>query len=124
MTTIRIAIHGAAGRMGRRLIALAAADPQLTVAAALESPDNALLGDDAGIVAGGGALGVPLAAELLVPVDVVIDFSVPQAAEAILETCRQKKLPLVRGHDRLRAEANRADPRGRRRRSRCSGRRA
>ena len=36
-----------------------------------------------------------MAAELLVPVDVVIDFSVPKAAEAIIETCRQKKLPLV-----------------------------
>ena len=95
MSPIRIAIHGAAGRMGRRLVALGAADPQLTVAAALESPGNPLLGDDAGIVAGAGALGVPLAAELLVPVDVVIDFSVPKAAEAILETCRQNKLPLV-----------------------------
>ncbi len=95
MSTIRLAIHGAAGRMGRRLVALGAADPQLSVAAALESPDNPLLGDDAGLVAGAGALGVPLAAELLVPVDVVVDFSVPQAAERILEICRQSKLPLV-----------------------------
>ena len=95
MTKIRIAIHGAAGRMGRRLVALGAADPQLTLAAALESPGHALLGDDAGSLAGAGALGVPLAAELLVPVDVVIDFSVPQAAEAILDTCRRNKLPLV-----------------------------
>ena len=95
MSSIRIAIHGAAGRMGRRLVALGAADPQLTVAAALESPDNAHLGDDAGIIAGAGALGVPLATELLVPVDVVVDFSVPKAAEAIIETCRQCKLPLV-----------------------------
>ena len=95
MTKIRIAIHGAAGRMGRRLVALGAADPQLTVAAALETPENAFIGHDAGLVAGAGALGVPMAAELLVPVDVVIDFSVPKAAEAIIETCRQKKLPLV-----------------------------
>jgi 4-hydroxy-tetrahydrodipicolinate reductase len=95
MPRLRIAIHGAAGRMGRRLIALGAADPQLTVAAALDSPGNALLGDDAGILAGAGALGVPLAAELLVPVDVVIDFSVPKAAEAIIEICCEKKLPLV-----------------------------
>ena len=95
MTKLRIAIHGAAGRMGRRLVALAAADPQLCVAAALESPQNPFIGHDAGLVAGAGALGVPMAAELLVPVDVVIDFSVPNAAEAIVETCRQKKLPLV-----------------------------
>jgi 4-hydroxy-tetrahydrodipicolinate reductase len=93
--TIRIAIHGAAGRMGRRLIVLGAADPQLIVAAALESAGNSLLGSDAGIIAGSGALGVPLAAELLVPVDVVVDFSVPQAAQTILETCRQNRLPLV-----------------------------
>jgi 4-hydroxy-tetrahydrodipicolinate reductase len=92
---LRLAIHGAAGRMGRRLVALAAADPQLTVAAALESPESALLGDDAGTLAGVKALGVPLAAELLVPVDVVIDFSVPKAAARIMHTCRQKKLPLV-----------------------------
>ena len=108
MTAIRIAIHGAAGRMGRRLVALGAADPQLTVAAALESPDNALLGDDAGIVAGAGALGVPLAAELLVPVDVVIDFSVPKAAEAILETCRQNRLPLVLATTGFEPRADRA----------------
>src|SRR5271157_2484016 len=94
---LRIAIHGAAGQMGRRLVALGAADPQLTVAAALESSGNPRLGDDAGIVAGAGALGVPLADELLVPVDVVIDFSVPKAAKAILETCRQNWLPLVLG---------------------------
>jgi 4-hydroxy-tetrahydrodipicolinate reductase len=95
MTPIRIAIHGAAGRMGRRLVALAAADPQLTVAAALESPHCPHLGDDAGIMAGGGALGANLTAELCLPVDVVLDFSVPEAAEAILATCRQRRLPLV-----------------------------
>lgn len=95
MTKIRIAINGAAGRMGRRLIALGAADPQLTIVAALESPANADVGRDAGLVAGSSALGVTMAAELLVPVDVVIDFSVPKAAEAIIETCRKKKLPLV-----------------------------
>ena len=114
MTAIRIAIHGAAGRMGRRLIALAAADPQLTVAAALESPGNALLGNDAGTVAGCGALGVPLAAELLAAVDVVVDFSVPSAAETIVETCRQRGLPLVLATtgfvpeqiERIRAAAN------------------
>ena len=95
MTKIRIAIHGAAGRMGRRLIALGAADPQLTIAAALESPENAFIGHDAGLVAGAGTLGVTIASELLAPVDVVIDFSVPKAAESIIETCRAKKLPLV-----------------------------
>ena len=37
MRRIRIVINGAAGRMGRRLVALAADDEQLELAAALES---------------------------------------------------------------------------------------
>jgi 4-hydroxy-tetrahydrodipicolinate reductase len=81
--------------MGRRLVALGAAEEQLTIAAALESPGHPLLGQDAGTLAGIAPLGVPLAAELAAPVDVVIDFSIPAAAEAILETCRRKALPLV-----------------------------
>ena len=52
MSQIRIAIHGAAGRMGRRLVALAAADPQLALVAALESPGYPQLGEDAGSIAG------------------------------------------------------------------------
>lgn len=95
MTPIRIAIHGAGGRMGRRLVALGAADPQLAVVAAVDSPSHPQLGQDAGALAGVAPLGVPLSAELSVPVDVVIDFSVPQASGVIVETCRQKKTPIV-----------------------------
>ena len=92
---IRIAIHGATGRMGQRLIALAAIDRELSLVAALESPQHPRLGEDVGTLAGSGNLGVPLTATLNVPVDVVVDFSVPAAAESIIETCRQKKIPLV-----------------------------
>jgi 4-hydroxy-tetrahydrodipicolinate reductase len=92
---LRIAIHGAAGRMGQRLIALASADPELSVVAAVDSPQNPRLGEDAGVIAGVKAIGVPLSADLNMPVDVVIDFSVPAAAEAAIETCRLRKLPLV-----------------------------
>lgn len=95
MNPTRIAIHGAAGRMGRRLVALGAADQQLSVVAALESANHPRLGEDAGIIAGAGPLGVPLSAGLDVDVDVVVDFSVPEAAEAILDTCVEKRLPLV-----------------------------
>ena len=95
MTQTRIAIHGAAGRMGRRLVALGAADPQLSVVAALESPNHPTLGQDAGLVAGIGSIGVALESGLSVRPDVVIDFSVPQAAERILAVCLAQKLPLV-----------------------------
>jgi 4-hydroxy-tetrahydrodipicolinate reductase len=92
---LHIAIHGAAGRMGQRLIALASVDPELSVVAAVDSPQHPRLGEDAGVIASVKALGVPLSAGLEVPVDVVIDFSVPVAAESIIKVCRQKRLPLV-----------------------------
>jgi len=95
MPTTRLAIHGAAGRMGRRLIALTVADKELTLAAALDVAGHPRLGDDAGVLAGVGPLGVPLTASLEVPVDVVIDFSLPAGTEAIVKTCVEKKLPLV-----------------------------
>ncbi len=81
--------------MGQRLIALAAADPELELVAALDAPNHPRLGEDAGIIAGSGRLDVPLAATLDVPAEVMIDFSVPEAAENILDVCRQKKIPLV-----------------------------
>ena len=83
-STITIGIHGAAGRMGQRLVALAAADDQLEVGAALESSQHPRLGEDAGQVAGVGPLSVPLAAELSEPVAVVIDFSVPAALPGVV----------------------------------------
>jgi 4-hydroxy-tetrahydrodipicolinate reductase len=81
--------------MGQRLVALAQADPALSVAAALESPQHPRMGEDAGLLAGIGPIGVKLSSRLEVPADVVIDFSVPGAVETILQTCLEKGLPLV-----------------------------
>ncbi len=92
---LRIAIHGAAGRMGQRLIAFTAADKELSLVAAIDAPKHPRLGEDAGLAAGVGALGIPISASLDVPADAVIDFSVPAAVDNIVETCRQKKIPLV-----------------------------
>ena len=95
MNPLRVAIHGAAGRMGQRLVALAAADDELKVVAAIESASHPRLGEDAGMVAGVGNLDVPLSAELKAEVDVVVDFSVAEAIDGILEICGQRNLPLV-----------------------------
>jgi 4-hydroxy-tetrahydrodipicolinate reductase len=95
MPPIKLAIHGAAGRMGQRLIALAASDKDLTVAAAIDRAGHPSLGQDAGQLAGAGALGVPLTASLDAAVDVIIDFSSPAGALAIANTCRRQKVPLV-----------------------------
>jgi 4-hydroxy-tetrahydrodipicolinate reductase len=92
---IRIGINGAAGRMGQRLIAIGSAVPSLKVVAALEHAAHPKSGSDAGAVAGVGAIGVALAAELPADVDVMIDFSVPKATDAIVEKCLAAKVPLV-----------------------------
>ena len=81
--------------MGRRLVALAAADSELALVAALESAGHPRLGEDAGAVAGAGPLGTPLSSTLDAEVDVLIDFSVPEATAAIAEVCTQKRIPLV-----------------------------
>lgn len=93
--TTTIAIHGAAGRMGRRLIALASADSELQIVAAVDSPSNPDIGKDAGHLAGVAELHLPLAGALNVQPAAVIDFSVPDAAERILQICLNRKTPLV-----------------------------
>ncbi|HJZ58185.1 MAG TPA: 4-hydroxy-tetrahydrodipicolinate reductase [Gemmataceae bacterium] len=92
-----IAINGACGRMGQRLIALTKDDPELAVVAAVDSAKHPLAGKDAGEVVGIGHIGVPITGEL--PLEIrphcVIDFSAPQGTMAILPTCIGRKIPLV-----------------------------
>jgi 4-hydroxy-tetrahydrodipicolinate reductase len=95
MKKIRVAIHGAAGRMGRRLVALGSADPALAIAAAIESAGHPDLGRDAGELAGVAPLNVPLASDFAAGVDALIDFSVPEGAEAATAACRDRGVPLV-----------------------------
>ncbi|ADB15303.1 dihydrodipicolinate reductase [Pirellula staleyi DSM 6068] len=98
MTTnskVRVAIHGAAGRMGRRLIALGSVDKELSIVAALEGADNPLIGQDAGLVAGVVELNVPFGSHIHTAVDAVIDFSIPEACLSIVKTCVEKRIPLV-----------------------------
>ncbi len=95
MTTTRIAINGAAGRMGKRLVALAGDDSELELAAALEHDAHSQIGQDSGLLADGRANGVPLSGVLEAPVDAVIDFSQPQGAEAIIRWCHAHMTPLV-----------------------------
>jgi len=96
MNKIRVAIHGAAGRMGQRLVALTVADTDLKLGAAIDAPGHPRLGEDAGVLAGVGPLGVKLADQLPSEgIDVVIDFSVPKGAVALIDACVARKLALV-----------------------------
>ncbi|HVJ87201.1 MAG TPA: 4-hydroxy-tetrahydrodipicolinate reductase [Caulifigura sp.] len=92
---IRLTVHGAAGRMGQRIVALAAKDPQLSIISAIDSAGSPALGRDAGELAGIGKLGVPVTSELLSSSDVVIDFSVPEATIKLVGVCAERRIPVV-----------------------------
>ncbi|AKX46852.1 dihydrodipicolinate reductase [Thiopseudomonas alkaliphila] len=97
---LRIAIMGAAGRMGKTLIeAVQQLDGcQLTVA--VDRPDSSLIGADVGELAGVGRLGVNLVADLgsqLEHFDLVIDFTHPTVTVNTLEVCRQASKAMVIG---------------------------
>ena len=95
MSEIRVAIHGAGGRMGRRLVALGTGNPALKIVGALESNNHPDAGRDAGEVAGIGPLGIPLSDELTAAADCLIDFSVAEATDHVIDICQQQRLPLV-----------------------------
>ncbi len=95
MNQTRIAISGAAGRMGQRLVALATVDEGLVLAGTLESPNHPRLGEDVGSIAGVGPIGIPLAAAVDAEIDAVIDFSLPEALDTVLQTCLDRKAALV-----------------------------
>lgn len=92
---IRLAINGAAGRMGQRLVALSLQDAALKLVAALEYSGSPDLGKDAGQKAGVGEIGIPFTSSLDFNVDAIIDFSTPAGAEVILDACLKQSVPLV-----------------------------
>lgn len=93
--TYTLAIHGAAGRMGKRLIALASQDKGFQIVAALDNFSHPAHGQDAGVLAGVDALDVPLSATWPEAVDVAIDFSIPAACSAAVRHCHEHLIPLV-----------------------------
>jgi 4-hydroxy-tetrahydrodipicolinate reductase len=95
MTTI--AITGAAGRMGRRLIALAREAAVFQVVAAIERPDHPMIATDAGEAAGVGHIGVPITFDLRPTPQVLIDFTSPPSTRHWLKVCRDRGIAMVVG---------------------------
>ncbi|MDR1958988.1 MAG: 4-hydroxy-tetrahydrodipicolinate reductase [Planctomycetaceae bacterium] len=95
MGQITLAIHGAGGRMGQRLIVLTRADSELALCAAVDNSKHSHLGVDVGEMAGLGSTGVPLSDSISKKVDAVIDFSSPQATDKLLANCLEIKSALV-----------------------------
>ncbi|MBF0624942.1 MAG: 4-hydroxy-tetrahydrodipicolinate reductase [Magnetococcales bacterium] len=100
MAGIKVGIAGAAGRMGRMLVQAVTAREGLVVAGAWDKVGAAGVGEDAGLLAGSGALGVTIgtdAGAVMAACDVVIDFSVVAATLAHLPLAVTHRTPLVIG---------------------------
>jgi 4-hydroxy-tetrahydrodipicolinate reductase len=92
-----IAITGANGRMGKRLIALAREAALFNIVAAIVRPNHELLQRDAGEIAGIGNIGVPLTFDLRPTPQVLIDFTSPPVMRHWLKTCRDRGIAMLIG---------------------------
>jgi len=97
---IKVAILGAAGRMGQAILSCVAEASDLKLSGAVTEIGDRALGDDAGENAGLEALGVVLTddrSQALHGVQVAIDFTLPAALEANVAACQAAGTGLVIG---------------------------
>lgn len=83
MSDMKLAVMGAAGKMGRELVRTITAMEGCVVAGAVGAPGSPFLGQDAGTLAGLAPLGVAITAdalEVVAKVEGVLDFTVPAAS--------------------------------------------
>jgi 4-hydroxy-tetrahydrodipicolinate reductase len=88
--TTKIAITGAAGRMGRMLIEAVAASATARLTAAIETPSSSLIGVDTGELAGLGKNGVIIVDDIIEvsdQFDILIDFTAPEATLVNARLC-------------------------------------
>jgi len=97
---MKVAIVGAAGRMGGRLIQAVQDAAELELTAAIERPGHPQLGTDAGLLAAVGELGVQITDDLVASMekaDVLIDFTFPDVTLKNLEICANLGKMVVSG---------------------------
>ncbi len=90
---IRIAVNGAAGRMGGHVLRAVEQEPETEVVSALEAPGHPRLGETA-------AIGVQIGADLgaaLANADVAIDFTLPAGSMPLVAAAAEQKVALVIG---------------------------
>lgn len=97
---INVGVIGAGGRMGRMLVEAVQQNPQTRLTAAIERQGSSLVGADAGEVAAVGRLDVQIVDDLqsvINKIDVLIDFSLPDATEQNMQVCAAHNVAMVIG---------------------------
>lgn len=97
---LKVAVFGAAGRMGRAVLSCILEADDLTLVGAVTEPGDALLGRDAGELVGEAAAGIPLTDERsqgLNKAQAAVDFTLPTATEANVRACVEHGTAIVIG---------------------------
>ncbi|MDR9467424.1 4-hydroxy-tetrahydrodipicolinate reductase [Marinospirillum sp.] len=97
---IKVAVMGAAGRMGKALIQAINEDSETELTAGILEPSSTLVGVDLGELAGVGKLGVLASGsveESLDAFEVLIDFTTPQTTLANAALCARSGKQLIVG---------------------------
>jgi len=97
---IRLVISGIAGRMGKRIAILASRDEEFEIQAAMESPENPVIGKDIGEIIGIDRIGKGVGCDFAKTAgtcDVLIEFTSPSATMQHLEIARRNKAGVVIG---------------------------
>jgi 4-hydroxy-tetrahydrodipicolinate reductase len=97
---MRIALHGATGRMGKEVARLVQEKREGQIVGAIAASDAPEQGADLGEIAGIGHLGVSVTADHavgLLGADVVIDFSTAGAIEMLARAVKRARVALVSG---------------------------
>ncbi|EFO32766.1 dihydrodipicolinate reductase [Roseibium sp. TrichSKD4] len=100
MGDMRIAVVGAAGRMGKALIQAVWSTPGVCLSGGVEREGSHALGQDLGEIAGVGHLGIPISDDPLTVfanTDGVLDFTAPQASLAFAELAAQARIAHIIG---------------------------
>lgn len=100
MSSMRLVVAGAAGRMGRALVRAIAETEGAELSGAFERPGSGAIGKDAGELAGLGPLGVAVTDDplpLLVATAGVLDFTSPEATVSLSELAAQARIVHVIG---------------------------
>jgi len=98
--TTKLAVNGAAGRMGRQLLAAIAERDDTRLVGATDAPGQACIGVDASVLSGGADTGVSVVDDLQLlskTTEVVIDFTAPKVSLAVLQAAKEAKNSVVIG---------------------------
>ncbi len=111
MSNLKLAVVGAAGRMGRAITRVLQETSGVEVAGGLEAKGSPHVGQDMGELAGIGVIGVPVSDEplaLMTHVDGIIDFSTPETSVFLSELTAQARIIHVIGTTGFNAEQEQA----------------